>query len=67
MLSLKTRQKNLVCGKVVETGVDEVREESLSQISKSFVGPGMEFGFYVTGMLWKDFKLYIEKGLKVHL
>lgn len=64
---MKTRQENTVRGKGVETGVDAVREESLSQISKSFVGHGMEFGFYVTGMLWKDFKPYIEKGLKVHL
>lgn len=67
LLSLMTRQKNLVRGKVVGTGVDEVREESLSQISKSFVGRGMQFGFYVTGMLRKDFKLYIEKGLEVQL
>lgn len=40
------------------------------QITQGFVSYGMEFGCYVKykGMLWEDFKLYVEKkGLEGYL
>lgn len=48
-------------------GEDEVREESQGQVRKGSVGCGVEFGFSVNGMLWKDFKLFIEESLEGHL